>query len=53
MLEIPFGSFEGSSAVKLSQEAQNSDKMQIVCPESCVCQKILVILRAKMNKEGY
>ena len=50
MLEIPFGSFDGTSAVKLSQEAQNGDKMQIVRPETCECQKISVPLRAKMVK---
>ena len=49
MLEIPFGSLEGSSAVKLSQEAQNSDKMQIVRPESCVCEKKVVPLRSQSN----
>ena len=51
MLEIPFGSFEGSSAVKLSQEAQNSDKMQIVYPETCECQKNSVPLRSQMVKQ--
>lgn len=51
MLEIPFGSLEGSSAVKLSQEAQNGDKMQIVRPESCVCQKISVPLRSQSTAE--
>lgn len=47
MLEIPFGSLEGSSVVKLSQEAQNSDKMQIVRPETCECQKISVPLQSR------
>ncbi len=46
MLEIPFGSFEGTSAVKLSQEAQNCDKMQIVRPETCVCENFSVPLRS-------
>lgn len=49
MLEIPLGSFEGTSAVKLSQEAQNCDKMQIVRPETCVCEKKVVPLRL-LNK---
>ena len=51
-LEIPFGSLEGSSAVKLSQEAQNSDKMQIVRLETCECQKISVILQAKYKSNN-
>ncbi len=44
-LEIPFGEFEGTSAVKLSQEAQNCDKMQILRPETCVCEKKVVTLQ--------
>ena len=47
MLEIPFGEFEGTSAVKLSQEAQNCDKMQILRPETCVCEKFSVPLRSQ------
>lgn len=46
-LEIPFGEFEGTSAVKLSQEAQNCDKMQIIRPETCVCEKKVVPLRSQ------
>ena len=49
MLEIPFGSLEGSSAVKLSQEAQNGDKMQIVRPETCECGKKSVTLQPKLQ----
>ena len=50
-LEIPFGEFEGTGAVKLSQEAQNCDKMQIVRPETCVCEKFSVPLRSQMVKQ--
>ena len=49
-LEIPFGEFEGTSAVKLSQEAQNCDKMQIIRPETCVCEKNSVSLQSNFKK---
>lgn len=47
LLELPFGEFEGTSAVKRLPEAQNADKMQILTPESCECEKFSVPLRSQ------
>lgn len=47
MLEIPFGEFEGTGALRAPFEAQNCEKMQIVHPKTCVCEKFSVPLRSQ------
>lgn len=46
-LEIPFGEFEGTGALRVPFEAQNCEKMQIVRPKTCVCEKFSVPLRSQ------
>ena len=51
LLEIPFGDYEGTGAVKRHTHVQNCDKMKIVIPESCECQKFSVPLRSQRTAE--